>query len=507
MNKRQRFLYNGVLLCIVGLAIKTVGIGFSAFIGRYVGSEALGLFTLIGSVYSFAVTFASAGITLTVTRLVAAAVGEGKKWEISRIMRHATLYSLLFSGASSLALFFGAPYFSQTVLSDIRALLPLRILAFSLIPIAISSVFSGYFIGVKHIKRNAVLQVASQMFKIFISVVLLFHMSKNGAASAVAALALSTTLSELFSFLISLLQYLFEPRNCEKYKALSSFGDVAGANLPLAFSAYIRSALLTLEHILIPHSLRQYGNDGSEALSSYGILHGMALPAVLYPMSPLSSFSGLLVPEFAEDVARGDIGRVKRVTKEALETTLLYSVPCAVFMYMFSREIGYTVYSSYGAGAYIAMLAPVVPIMYLDHVTDAVLKGIGEQVYSMWVNISDSALSVALIFILIPRLGIAGYAVVIIVMEGYNFLLSFVRLRKKLSFGFEPFKVFAPALILSLFSSFLTERLFPFGGAAVSPFWLALKLVFAICTFIGVYRLYMLVFGKIKSKNKVMRGS
>ncbi len=488
MNARKRFLYNGALLCIVGLAIKTVGIAFSAFIGRAVGSEALGLFTLIGSLYSFAVTFASAGMSLTVTRLVAGAVGEGKRCEISRIMRHATLYSLIFSCTAALVLFLGAPYFAHALLSDKRAVKSLRILSFSLVPIALTSVMSGYFIGVKRVKRSAALQVASQFFKIAISVFFVSKMSGQGAESAVTALAVSTTLTELFSLALSFLQYAFEPKNREKSSPVSNFADVATANLPLAFSAYIRSALLTLEHVLIPHSLRRSGSDEAGALASYGILHGMALPAVLYPMSPLSSFAGLLVPEFAEDMARGDEERVRRVTSTVLNTTLAYAIPCAVFMYMFSSELGYVIYSSHSAGSYIAMLAPVLPIMYLDHVTDAILKGIGEQVYSMWVNITDSALSVILIVVLIPKMGIGGYALVIIIMEGYNFLLSFLRLRKKIDFKFSVTGTALPAFLSSVTAAVVADRLFPFGGIMTSPLWLVLKIVFSVCLFIGIYR-------------------
>ena len=100
----------------------------------------------------------------------------------------------------------------------------------------------------------------------------------------------------------------------------------------------------------------------------------------------------------------------------------------AVVLVVFSEELGYIIYNSYEAGRFVAILAPIVPLMYLDHVTDSMLKGIGEQVFSMWVNITDSALSVALVWFLIPKMGILGYALVIIIMEAYNFILSYFRL-------------------------------------------------------------------------------
>ena len=74
------------------------------------------------------------------------------------------------------------------------------------------------------------------------------------------------------------------------------------------------------------------------------------------------------------------------------------------------------------------MLAPLVPVMYLDGATDAILKGLNLQVYSMGVNIVDSSLSVALVLLLVPRMGIMGYMVTVYAAETLNMSLSVGRL-------------------------------------------------------------------------------
>ncbi len=497
MTNRQRFFYNGILLTIVGLAIKSAGLIFSAFLGRTIGAEALGLYTLIGSLYSFAITFASSGVSLTVTRLVASAVGEGRGGEVRSIVRAAVIYALLFSGAATLVLFSFSGYFSSSVLEDARAALPLRILSLSLIPIAMSAVFGGYFIGVKRIKRSSAVQMLSQLFKIGITVIFVLKMAPYGTVAAVSALCISTSLSELLSFLAALVEYFLAGEKAVAGK--NQFNAVSKMALPLALSSYVRSALLTLEHVLIPRRLRSRGEGESEALSSYGVLHGMALPVLLYPMSPLSSFSSLLVPEFSEALARGEKNRIKRIAEEVAEATLSYAAPVAVLIYFFSEELGYILYSSWGAGSYIAYLAPVIPIMYLDHVTDSMLKGIGEQVYSMWVNISDSFLSVFLIWFLIPPLGIAGYGLVIIIMEAYNFTLSFVRLRKRTGFRIRAFRALLIPGLCALLSAYVADKLFFFGGAGTSVLWLIMKFVFALSVHIALVLAVKLCFNRDKS--------
>ena len=188
------------------------------------------------------------------------------------------------------------------------------------------------------------------------------------------------------------------------------------------------------------------------------------------------------MPEFAEDLAAGRRERINRVASKAANTTLAYAVISAVLLFVFAEELGYTLFKSYDAGYYIATLAPVVPIMYLDHVTDSILKGIGEQVFSMWVNISDSLLSVILVWFLIPRMGIMGYAVVIVIMEGYNFALSFYRLRKNIKIEMKFGSAMLIPLLVSLLSAKISQSLFGFSGSSARPLWLALKMLFTLCT-------------------------
>lgn len=489
MTNRQRFFLNGILLTVVGLAIRSVSLGFNSFITQSIGAEGIGLFTLIGTVYSFAVTFATSGISLTVTRLVSSVNGEGRTKEVNGILHSAVKYSLIFSIFAACVLFFGASYFGETVLSDSRTVMPLRVLSLSLVPIALSSVFSGYFVGVKRVAKNAVIQVLGQVFKICITAALILRFAHLGVAEGILALSVSMTLTEISVFVVALIQYLVDKwRNLPRDAAEQNhFENVSKMALPLAVSAYIRSALLTLEHILIPKRLRDRGESHSESLASYGILHGMALPVLLYPMAPLTSFSGLLVPEFSESLARGEDKRMRRVASEAINTTLTYSIAAMVLVALFSEELGYIVYNSYEAGRYIALMAPVLPIMYLDHVADSMLKGIGEHVYSMWVNISDSFLSIILVWFLIPRLGIVGYAVVIVVMEGYNFILSAVRLYSKIKFRITPLRSLIFPSISAAVSALLSKRIFVSCGALTSPVWLFLEILFAVCIFLAIY--------------------
>ena len=504
MSGKRKFIFNGLILTLVGFAMRGVTLFLGAYISGAIGAEGVGLQGLISTAYAFAVTFATSGVGLSVTRLVAASIGEGNDGE--RILRGAFIYALLFGSIATLILYFSAGVIGAKILSDARVIGAVRLLSFSLLPIALSSVISGYFVAVRRVTLNAAVQVFGQLMRIALTVILLVRCSGEGIEKAIEALALGVTVTELACFILALVEYVFDRR---MYGSVGNKGyavkTVAGMALPLAFSQYVRSFLLSVEHSLIPKRLVDRGNTQSEALSSYGYLSGMALPIILFPMTPLSSFSGLLVPEFAECEGSGNTERMTRIASRAVSLTLCYAIATAVFIFAFSEEIGYAVYDTYAAGRYVAFLSPVIPIMYLDHVTDSMLKGIGEQVFSMWVNIADALISVGLVFILIPIFDIEGYAIVIILMELFNFTLSFLRLKKRVSFSISPALSIVVPLGAALASVYVANRTFTFSGAASPLVWLVMKIVFTLCIYLCVTILAFSVFNSRKSKRIITK--
>lgn len=498
MDRRKKFFKSGAMLTVVALSMRSVGMFFSAFISRTVGAEGTGLYTIIMTVYSFAVTVATSGISLTVTRLVSGAIGEGKEERIRAILRSSLLYASIFGLASSLGLYFLAGPISGGVLQSPECEWPLKILSLSLLPIALGTVITGYFVGIRRVGFNCAVQIASQIARILLTVYLILNIGDGDVYRSVYLLAFSSTITEMFAFALVVIEYLLHKKK-HSGKERAGLSEIARETIPVALSAYVRSSLLSLEHILIPRKLRERGEGATEAYAHYGTLHGMALPVILYPMSPLSSFSSLLVPEFSEDLSRGRFDRMSRVASEAMNMTLVYSIFFSVFMFVFSEELGHTFYDSYDAGYYISALSFVIPIMYLDHITDQILKGVGEQVYSMWVNITDSLLSVILIVILIPRIGIAGYAIVIVVMEGYNFLLSILRLRKRIRIRVDMRSAIVLPIVSAFTAAYTSRSLFIFGSHE-SALWLVLKGVFMLAVFVLTYSVLNLAFSKIKTK-------
>ena len=148
MNRTQKYLINGFVLSLSAIIIRAVSVSFNVYLTSKIGAEGMGLITLIMSVYGFFITLATSGINLAVTNLISASYAKKEpQGEQKRIVKGAITYALIFSVTASVILLFSARSISEFILKDARCAASLRILAFTLTPIALSYTLNGYFTG------------------------------------------------------------------------------------------------------------------------------------------------------------------------------------------------------------------------------------------------------------------------------------------------------------------------------------------------------------------------
>lgn len=455
--------------------MRGVAVSFNVFVTSRVGAEGMGLLNLTQSVYGFAITLATSGINLAVVRLVSGALPYGNEGyfdkkadrRVRKIMVSALFYCLFFSLLSSVLLYCGAEVIGTHALGDRRTVSSLKILAFTLTPISLSSALNGYFNAVRRVYKSVVVQICEQGAKITVVSALLVLIAPRGLEYACVAVVAGGAVSEAVCVIISATLYFFDRRIHKNQKfMIKSNGNtdtspdfsyakattkgcffafttrdekprderstakstVLSIALPVAVSAYVRSALLTIEHLAIPWGLKRSGASASEALASYGVLHGMVFPILLFPSAVLSSFSSLLIPELSAAQEQGDRGRIESIVSSVFTYALIFGIGVSGIFVCYASELGVYIYKSKEAAEFIRLLAPLIPLMYLDTAVDSMLKGLGEQLYTMRVNIADAFISVLLVITLLPGMGIHGYVIVIFIMELFNTSLSIIKL-------------------------------------------------------------------------------
>jgi len=436
-------MINGTVSAITAFLMSGIGVWFNLYLTRKIGTAMMGHYQLMMSIYSFGVTFASSGANFATMRLVSENMGA----RLSEILRKCFLYALVFGFGSCVILLIFAPFFSHSILHQNNGVISLRIMALSLPFVAASGIMVGYFTAVRKVYKTALIQIGEQLLKIGLTVLFLSHFLPRGEEYTCLSLILAGTLGEGASFLASLGLFHYDRKKEKGIKKAT--GGLLRIALPIAFSSYLRSGLVTVKHLLVPSQLQKNGMTHRQAVSAFGIIHGIVLPIILFPTSLLFSFSNLLIPEVAEVRARSG-NHSRRITyfiDRSIQLTLLFSFGTAGYLFFFAEELMSAWGNHENSAMYLKMLALLVPVMYLDHTVDNMLKGLDEQVQSMKYNIIDSAVGLGLLFLLLPQFGTAGYVFLICFSEILNFTLSFRRLSKVACFNLMFGKgIFLPAL-------------------------------------------------------------
>ena len=198
MQNAHKILRSTLLLTAASFLMQTVGVSFNVWLTNRLGAAGIGLFQLIMTVYTLAVTLGCGGVRLAATRL--AVEGDARKENTRRTILRCIGYACLTGLAAAALLFGSADIAAKYWLADLRAAKPLRILALSLPFVAMSSALNGYFTAVGKVGRYSAVRILEQAVKIGIVMTLMGILLPRGEAYGCIAIVLGILGSEIFSF-------------------------------------------------------------------------------------------------------------------------------------------------------------------------------------------------------------------------------------------------------------------------------------------------------------------
>jgi len=429
LNKKNLVL-NALILTGASLLLRAAGMFFRIYLSNQIGAEGMGLYQLISSVYFLAIHLSSGGIGVAVTRMAAERPPEYGK-SAHDVMRTSLLFSLVMSLSVMVLLILTSDFLAEYLLGDIRAGLPLRILAPSLPFIALAACFRGYLTARERVLRTAAAQILEQIVRMAITIGLIPLLVPLGLVWGCGAIVIGTTVSEgvscLFLFIVS-----HTRTHVKRVRENGTLRELLYIGMPVTIRTCFRSVLSTMENAMIPKGLGKYGISTQQSLAQYGMLKGMALPVLFFPSSFISSISSLLVSELASAPrSRQSSSRnnaANELTRQVLRYALLFSFYVAALFLFFSKEIGVALYKENAVGSMVRILAPLVPFMYLESIVDGMLTALDQQMSVMKYNMIDAVGRLFLVMLLLPRLGMNGFLLTMYASNLFTSIMCITRL-------------------------------------------------------------------------------
>ena len=438
--QHKKLVYNTMLLTATSLLMCLIAMAFQVWLVGRIGSAGIGLYQLVLSVSNLMATFAISGIRFAATRLISEELGQNNSGGIGSAMARCMTYGLLFGFAAAAVLYLLAEPIGFLWIGDARTVRSLRLGALSMPCVSLCACISGYFTACGRVWKPSAVHLTEQLAGIALVALCLERAPFHDLEASCAAVTLGRLIADILSLVLMLLAYHHDRQRhyAEKGGGSRLTGRMLKVALPLAVSAYARSTLSTLQHLLVLKGLKAAGYSADGALSGYGTIQGMALPVIFFPSCIMSAAAELIVPELTEAQVQGNTGEIKKLSGKLISLSVKFSLVVAAFLFLFSDMLSQAIYKSGEAGHYIRMLAPLVPIMYTDMSLDGCLKGLGQQVWSMGINILDALAGLVLVWWLLPKYALSAYIAIIYLTELLNFALSYSRLRRVLSLPASP---------------------------------------------------------------------
>ena len=423
----RQILKNTLLLTAAALLLRFASMLFQAHLAGRIGADGLGSVQLLLSVSAFATTLGLAGMRVAASCLCAQAHGKREPAQVQLAAAHCLGFVLVTGTLTAAGLYLAAPLLAERVLHELSAVESLRLLA-GLLPVGCAGlVLGGYLTAVGKVWQLTAIDAAERVLGLGASLLLLRYAPQTVSGACFALLG-GALLSSCAAVAARYGLYRHDWRGIRQTRAPGMARRVGALAAPLALNDLLRAALRALEQFLIPWGLAQAGATRQGAMAAYGTVTGMVFPALMLPSAFLYALVDLLIPELAACRAQGRRERLASVTGQCLRAGLLFAGFTAGLLFALAGPLTELLYRSGQAGRLLRVFAPLALVLYMDALTDGMLKGLSEQVANVRYNTLTSALDAALLVLLLPRWGLGGYIFAFAATHLLNFVLSLRRL-------------------------------------------------------------------------------
>ncbi|PAB59196.1 stage V sporulation protein B [Anaeromicrobium sediminis] len=423
--KKNSFLYGTLLLVVVNFIVRFLGFFYKVVLSRMIGAEGVGLFHLVFPVLMICITFTTAGLPVAVSKLVAHHMSLGNKKSSYRVLALATITGVIISTFFAFLLFKNARFISDKLLKSPDSYYSLLGICPSIVLITLSSIFRGYYYGIKEMKPAGTSQVLEQLFRITFVIGTLYLLGPVETKYAALVAVIGISVGELTGFIWLVYNFKKTTRLRRNYSPLMNrplfyIGDMLIIATPITITRLIAVLMQSLNALLIPQKLQLAGYSYVEAMKVFGKITGMAFPLLFLPFIVTSALVINIIPNVSQEMAYKNLDNIRLKSGLAMKMTLFVSIPLFALFLTFSEPICTVIYNEHDVSFYLSFLSYTVILWSLHHTAAGVLHGMGKQVVTTINYLIGISFQLFCTFYLVPnpRYGIKGFL--------YGFLISSV---------------------------------------------------------------------------------
>lgn len=360
-SKSSNFIVQGGILAIAGIIARFIGLIYRVPMQRTIGDAGMGYYSASFQIYSLMLIISSYSLPVAVSKLVAGYVARDQFKNAKKIYRCSLLFATITGGATCLLVFFGADFLAGTLMNLPKSAIALRVLAPTLLVVAIMGVMRGFFQGMGTMVPTATSQLVEQIINAIVSVgaaIILFNYGTGVAgllrdeeyASAYGAAGgtLGTSIGAVAGLICLFIVYLFTKRDFnynvrhDDTRSSETFGRMFIALvitvLPVLLSTTIYNISDTLDQGIFNHIMDSKGLMDLKA-EHWGMYSTKYKVLTNVPVALASAVCSSMMPSLTGCIKREDYKNAKRKVSLAMRFTMILSIPCAVGLAVLGKPI------------------------------------------------------------------------------------------------------------------------------------------------------------------------
>ncbi len=363
-NQKQKsnYIVEGGILAAASILVRVIGLLYRVPVTRILGPIGNSYYSAAFEVYSMMLLISSFSLPLAVSKLVSARMAKGRVQSANKVFRCTVVFALVSGGIGSVLIWFGADFFSDVLVNTPQSSLALKVLAPTVLSVALMGCLRGYFQGLGSMMPTAVSQIIEQIVNAVASIGaawLLFGYGTKvdkllstktaayayGAAGSTLGTGLGALAGLLFLLFLMMAYWKARKRKASKNRRgrVESTGEICyllmATILPVILSTAVYNLSGIIDQGIFKHLMEYKKYDSMKIDELWGIYSGEYKLLTNVPIAVASAMASSTIPALTKARVKKDRREMKHKTENAIRFVMVVTIPCAVGLSVLAEPI------------------------------------------------------------------------------------------------------------------------------------------------------------------------
>ena len=356
-------LVQGSILAIASIISRIIGLIYRIPMQNILGDIGIGYYSTAFEIYNVMLIISSYSLPTAVSKMVSAQMAKKNRRQTYQILKCALLFATTTGTIVALILFFGGEFFETTLLNTPFSIFALKILAPTLLVVAILGVLRGFFQGLGTMMPSAVSQIIEQVVNAIVSVWAAYVLYRTGsrigailgdkehyaAAYGAAGGTLGTALGAVAALIFVIFIYMIymtlfkKQMKRERNVSVDSLGYTMKVLIITVIPVLLSTTIYNISSIIDQGVFKQVallqGYSQNDIDVWWGIYTGKFKLLINVPISIASAMAASFVPVLTGSYARRDMEDVRNQINLSTRFVMVVAFPCTVGLAVLATPI------------------------------------------------------------------------------------------------------------------------------------------------------------------------